>query len=47
VKQIGDREKRNRVDVGAAKRFVESGIWNPGDPKKRRADGAHDQKRQK
>ena len=38
VKSIQDKDKRNRVDVGAAKRIVSSGIWNPGEPKKRHSD---------
>ena len=37
VKTIQDREKRNRVDTEAAKRFVESGIWNPGETKLKRS----------
>ena len=38
VKTIQDRDKRGRVDTQAAKRFVESGIWNPGEAKKRKSD---------
>ena len=32
-KEIKDREKRGRVDQGAAKRLVTSGLWEPGQPK--------------
>jgi len=32
-KEIQDREKRVRVDQGAAKRFVASGLWKPGEKK--------------
>ena len=38
VKTIQDRDKRARVDTEAAKRFVESGIWNPGEAKKRKSE---------
>ncbi|XP_023340435.1 nuclear nucleic acid-binding protein C1D [Eurytemora carolleeae] len=32
-KEIQDREKRGRVDQGAAKRMITSGLWNPGEQK--------------
>ena len=32
-KEIKDREKRGRVNQGAAKRLVTSGLWEPGQPK--------------
>jgi hypothetical protein len=32
-KEIQDREKRGRVDQGAAKRMVSSGLWQPGQEK--------------
>ena len=33
LKQIQDKPKRNLVDQAAAKRFVESSLWKPGEPK--------------
>ena len=33
LKQIQDKPKRNLVDQDAAKRFVASGLWNPGKSK--------------
>ena len=35
LKQIQDKPKRNLVDQAAAKRFVESSLWKPGEPKNR------------
>ena len=35
LKQIQDKPKRNLVDQGAAKRFVESSLWKPGERKNR------------
>ena len=32
-KEIQDKAKRGRVDQGAAKRLVTSGLWNPGEEK--------------
>jgi hypothetical protein len=34
-KEIQDKEKRGRVDQGAAKRLVTSGLWKPGEEKLR------------
>ena len=34
-KEIKDREKRGKVDQGAAKRLVTSGLWEPGQAKLR------------
>ena len=34
-KEIKDKEKRGKVDQGAAKRLVASGLWKPGEAKKR------------
>ena len=33
LKEVKDKEKRGRVDQGAAKRLVTSGLWEPGQPK--------------
>ena len=33
LKEVKDREKRGRLDQGAAKRLVTSGLWEPGQPK--------------
>ena len=35
LKEIQDKDKRNKVDQGAAKRLVASGLWKPGEAKKR------------
>ena len=35
LKQIQDKPKRNLVDQDAAKRFVASSLWKPGQPKNR------------
>jgi len=35
LKEVQDKDKRQKVDQGAAKRLVASGIWNPGEAKKR------------
>jgi hypothetical protein len=40
VKTVQDKEKRNRVNVDAAERFIASAIWNPGEAKKRKSDVA-------
>ena len=40
VKTIQDRDKRAQVNTDAAKRFVESGIWNPGEAKKRQNESS-------
>ena len=39
-KEIQDREKRGRVDQGAAKRMITSGLWKPGDEKIRERGNA-------
>ena len=33
MKEIKDKEKRGKVDQGAARRLVTSGLWEPGQPK--------------
>ena len=33
LKQIQDKSKRNQVDQEAAKRFVSSSLWKPGEEK--------------
>merc|ERR1712029_165834 len=38
MKEIQDKEKRHKVDQGAAKRLVASGLWKPGEAKKRHQD---------
>lgn len=38
-KEIQDRAKRGRVNQGAAKRLVSSGLWEPGKPKIRPVAG--------
>ena len=38
-KEIKDREKRGKVDQGAAKRLVTSGLWEPGQAKIRGGAG--------
>ena len=37
VKTIQDKDKRQRVNVQVAERFISSAIWNPGEPKKRKS----------
>ena len=32
-KSVDDHAKRGRVDQGAAKRMIASGLWKPGDDK--------------
>ena len=34
LKQIQDKSKRGQVDQAAAKRFITSGLWKPGEAKK-------------
>ena len=38
LKQIQDKSKRNLVDQEAAKRFVASSLWKPGEEKVRHQD---------
>jgi len=42
LKEIQDKEKRQKVDQGAAKRMVASGLWKPGEAKKRYNQGSND-----
>lgn len=37
VKSIQDKDKRQRVNIPAAERFISSAIWNPGESKKRKS----------
>jgi len=41
-KEIQDREKRGRVNQGAAKRMVTSGLWKPGEEKIRDSEDTED-----
>ena len=46
LKQIQDKSKRGQVDQAAAKRFITSGLWKPGEAKAKQGHkGAEGNKR--
>ena len=46
LKQIQDKSKRGLVDQAAAKRFITSGLWTPGEAKAKQSNkGAEGNKR--